>query len=85
MYMMNGQIFDLTAPVTTVLKSVKGSVRIIELILNTSVRVMVTLWSEDEKPTDSRVYLIEQPDYGQWGESDEFIVDYVKAKLAEES
>jgi len=83
--MMNEPIFDLITPVTTVLKSVKASVRIIDLILNTRVRVMVTLYSEYDTVVDTRLYLIEQPEYGQWGESDDFIVEYVKAKLAEES
>lgn len=82
---MNEPIFDLITPVTTVLKSVKASVRIIDLILNTRVRVMVTLYSEYDTVVDTRLYLIEQPEYGQWGESDDFIVEYVKAKLAEES
>jgi hypothetical protein len=83
--MMNEPIFDLTTPVTTVLKSVKASVRIIDLILNTSARVMVTLYSEYDTVVDTRIYLIKQPEYGQWGESDDFIVEYVKTKLAEES
>lgn len=82
---MNEPIFDLTTPVTTVLKSVKASVRIIDLILNTSARVMVTLYSEYDTVVDTRIYLIKQPEYGQWGESDDFIVEYVKTKLAEES
>ena len=81
---MDAQLFDLTTPHTTVLKSVKASVRIIQLKLGESVRVNVTLYSEENKPIDARIYLIEQPEYGQWGESDDFIIEYVKAKLAAE-
>jgi hypothetical protein len=77
----------LTSPITftrTVVVT-KMSIRIIELNLFQSVSIMVSLFSEDDLLYDNKYFKLEGEDYNNWNQSDNYIIEYVNAKLALEA
>ena len=81
---MDSTIFDLKKPFTKISVALRGRIQIMNLNLNNSVSILVGLIDDNGALVDNRIYTIEQPEYGQWGDNDQFIIDYVNAKLAEE-
>lgn len=81
---MDSTIFDLKKPFTKISVALRGRIQIMNLNLNTSVSILVGFIDDNGALVDNRIYTIEQPEYGQWGDNDQFIIDYVNAKLAEE-
>ena len=64
--------------VTSLITNVQ--IRVINLSLFTSVSVSAILFSDTEFIA-SKSYLLEGEDYTNWGNNDEYIVDYVLAQL----
>ena len=81
---MDKNKFDLEKPHIVNRVAIYGSVDIIGLNLHNSATISVRLFDENWGVIDTRVYEISGETYAQWGASDDFIVEYVKTKLAEE-
>lgn len=60
---------------------VKAKIGVIEYIPFTSAKISVLLFDETDCVVDSRIYLLELPDFLQWGTDDKFLINWVKTKL----
>ena len=49
------------------------------------VRLIVNLLDIDDKIIDTRLYLLQGDDYNNWGTDDNYLVNWVKTKLQNES
>ena len=57
-------------------KITRFDIRVIELLLNQSVTLMVTLF-EGDRPVDVKNIKLENNDYAQWGSDDQYLVNKV--------
>ena len=60
------------------------SVFVSELILFTSVRITCILYDINGIAIDSRMYILCDEDYTNWGQSDTYLINWAKNKIAEE-
>ena len=81
---MDKNQFDLEKPHIINRVAIYGSVDVINLNLHNSATIAVKLFDENWGVIDTRIYEISGETYVQWGASDDFIVEYVKTKLAAE-
>jgi hypothetical protein len=57
------------------------SISILELVLNTKAIIKVLYYDDDYKIIENKILSLEQPDYGNWGSDDNFIINWVFEKL----
>lgn len=63
-------------------KIVKAQISVIEMQLYKSVTVRVVLLNEDDKIIDIKQFVIDETNgYNDWGNNDDFIVDWVQKEL----
>ena len=79
-----GEQFDLLKPIYFQRTMLKASAEIIKLELGKSATISVILYTDDGSAFDTRIYVLEGKSYNDWGTSDDYIIEYVKMKLAEE-
>jgi hypothetical protein len=60
---------------------VKAKIGVMEYIPFTSAKISVLLYDDNYCVVDSRIYLLENPDFGSWGTDDKFLINWVKTKL----
>jgi hypothetical protein len=60
---------------------VRFSLDIIELILNTSATFRVLCYDANNKLIDSKFVSLEGTDYSNWGNDDQYIVQFVSSQL----
>jgi hypothetical protein len=60
---------------------VKAKIGVMEYIPFTSAKISVLLYDENYCVVDSRIYLLENQDFGSWGTDDKFLINWVKTKL----
>ena len=60
------------------------SVTIAELKLKVYVKVNVLLYSTEDNLTETKIYTLEGVEYQAWGQDDDYIINWVKAKLQNE-
>lgn len=63
----------------------KFTVSISDLVLFSSCTVCVILYDTEDKAYDNRIYKLDGQDYLNWNNDDKYIIDWVKAKLIQES
>ena len=73
--------FDITPPITTTLTAVSAEIKIMEVVLFTSVSVLVFLRDSSGNRVDCKSFKIEQPDYDRWTSDDNSLIEIVKTKL----
>lgn len=63
-------------------KIVKAQISVIELQLYKSVTVRVILLNEDDRIVDIKQFVIDETNgYNDWGNSDDFIVEWIQREL----
>ena len=60
------------------------SIDVVSLKLFEYVQLNVVLFTPDDIPVESRLFLLQGQDYLNWSSDDKYIYDYVKAKLQNE-
>jgi|688.fasta_scaffold606456_2 hypothetical protein len=60
---------------------VRFSLDIIELLLNQSATFRVSLYNANDKVIDTKFVTVEGTDYSNWGNDDEYIVQFVASQL----
>lgn len=77
---------DIEIPVypniNRIVKICKAKFRIIDLKLNTSVRVAVYLFNENDLFIEATQFLIEGPEYDEWLD-DAYLIKLIKKKIAD--
>jgi hypothetical protein len=59
-------------------------INVIEFRLFNYVKISVGLFDTNNMLVDNRLYTLEGDDYTAWGEDDNYVVRYVKARLQQE-
>lgn len=72
-------------PIKTTSSVNSFTIKIIELILNTSVSIHVMLYDTDDKFITAKNFVIDGDAYKAWGSDDNYITNYVKQALQNES
>lgn len=73
--------FTISPPLCQSVKIVRAEVIITELILFTSVNVVVYLYDERESVVDTRQFFIDGPEYNAWND-DNYLIELIKNKIA---
>lgn len=60
---------------------VKAKIGVMEYIPFTSAKISVLLIDDTYSVVDSRIMLLENPDFANWGTDDKFLLNWVKSKL----
>ena len=60
---------------------VKAKIGVMEYIPFTSAKISVLLYDDNYCVVDSRIYLLENPDFALWGTDDKFLINWIKTKL----
>jgi len=60
---------------------VKAKLGVMEYIPFTSAKISVLLFDDTYSVVDSRIMLLENPDFANWGTDDKFLISWVKSKL----
>lgn len=60
---------------------VKAKIGVMEYIPFTSAKISVLLIDDAYSVVDSRIMLLENPDFANWGTDDIFLLKWVKSKL----
>ena len=76
-------MYDFVTPIIATKSITKMDIKVMDLVFFQSVSIMVSLYSEDGTLYDNRMYKLEGIDYTNWGADDNFIVNYVRARLVE--
>jgi len=82
---MNNATYTIYPPMKKYLTMNSISVIVIDVVLFQSVRVLCTLYDIDNNKQDIRTYLLTGDDYNNWSSDDNYIINYCKKKLQEES
>jgi hypothetical protein len=78
---MNPVEFEINPPIINKTTSVSGEIKIMEIILFTSVTVAVYMRDASGNRVDSKIIKIVQPEYDMWTADDNSLIDLVKSKL----
>lgn len=57
------------------------SITINSIELNTCAQIKVLFYNNDFQIIDNKLLVLQQPDYGNWGSDDQFIIDWVFQQL----
>jgi hypothetical protein len=60
---------------------VKAKIGVTEYLPFTSAKISVLLFDDTYSVVDSRIMLLENPDFANWGTDDKFLLNWVKSKL----
>ena len=77
--------YTIYPPIKKYLSMNSISVFVYDVVLFQSVKVICTLYDIDNKEQDKRTYYLTGDDYNNWSNDDNYIVNYCKKKLQEES
>jgi len=81
---MNSVEFPIDPPIPQKPQlSSKGQIKILELEIFKSVRIMVDFLDNENKIVDRRFYILEGEDYNNWGTDDNYVVEWIKQKIRE--
>ena len=78
---MNPIEFEINPPIINKTTSVSCEIKIMEIILFTSVTVALYLRDASGNRVDSKIIKIVQPEYDMWTADDNSLIDLVKSKL----
>lgn len=74
--------YFIIEPAIVVTKTlVQGRVSVFDYIPFTSAMLACMLFDESGTCIDNRIYKLEGEDFANWGNDDEYLVEYVKAQL----
>jgi hypothetical protein len=82
---MSNESFPLLVPIEIKHICVKASATIQSITLGISAVISVRIMTEDNSVIDTRVYILEDEDYKNWGSDDLYISHWVQEKLANEA
>lgn len=78
---------DFETPVYPNIKRImnicKAKIRVLDLKLNTSVRVAVYLFNENDLLIEGMQFLIEGKEYEDWANDDTYLIKLIKQKIQE--
>lgn len=79
---MDPKNYIIDPPIEEKIYITNFSINILELILFKSVKVQALMRDNYNRIIKSPIYLLTGDDYNAWSNDDEYIVDYVKARLS---
>ena len=79
---MNPIEFDIIPPITTTTTAVTAEIKIMDIVLFTSVTVSLYLRDSSGNRVDCKMIKIVQPEYDLWTSDDNSLIELVKNKLA---
>jgi hypothetical protein len=78
---MNPIEFDLIPPITNTTTAVTAEIKIMDIVLFTSVTVAVYMRDASGNRVDCKIIKIGQPEYDLWTSDDNSLIQIIKSKL----
>ena len=78
---MSSGSYPIEPPIQQSVNIIRFEIKVVELVLYTSVSLQAYLYDENNKIQQVKMYYLTGDDYNNWSNDDTYIVDYVKNHL----